>query len=60
MFPRKLHLAIPTLLLVPMLTLMPVLAAANTPSPTLTRPNLPPWPGWIAKPRTSAERIRHV
>jgi hypothetical protein len=33
MFPRKLHLVLPALLLVPILTLMPVLAAANPPSP---------------------------
>jgi hypothetical protein len=33
MFPRKLHLVIPALLLVPILTLMPALAAANPPSP---------------------------
>jgi hypothetical protein len=32
MFPRKLHLVIPALLLVPILTMMPVLAAANPPS----------------------------
>jgi hypothetical protein len=33
MFPRKLHLVIPALLLVPILTLMPALAVANPPSP---------------------------
>jgi hypothetical protein len=33
MLPRKLHLVIPALLLVPILTLMPALAAASPPSP---------------------------
>jgi hypothetical protein len=33
MFPRKLHLVIPALLLIPILTLMPALAAVNPPSP---------------------------